>query len=66
MNLQREVQELMQELYLVEMEHGELLVELEHEEYAREHFLELIDRAQAELNAQVVMITIIPDPECNS
>jgi hypothetical protein len=53
-NLEREVQELMQELYLVKLEHSELLTELDHEEIAREHFNELIRVAQGELAEQIV------------
>lgn len=64
-NLRREVQDLMQELYLVKLEHSELLTELEHEEYAREHFNELIERAQGELAEQIVRvpppISCLPD-----
>ena len=44
----------MQELYLVKLEHSELLTELDHEEIAREHFNELIRVAQGELAEQIV------------
>uniref|UniRef100_A0A6U5C865 Uncharacterized protein n=1 Tax=Hemiselmis andersenii TaxID=464988 RepID=A0A6U5C865_HEMAN len=52
-NLRREVEEAMQEVYLCKLEQEEVHTELQHEQYAAEHFSSIIAVGQAELQAQI-------------